>query len=320
VPPASFGRVDMMWPQRLSLAGTYDQAYLDIEMPGFANDIDWLYFNDAAKDQWLDGFFQGDEQYFISNMHAEHAVLKGQLPPIYGRAFVNQNVPLKDNNQQMTGEYQSEFKEIKTKLDTLWLFPNAKMGVMIYRGTIEGYSDDGCDITALLLACENRNDTPRHLQHYQDQLTKRLDPDHGYKYMLFSSPLIAEGMRCGFKQLQDDFDFPLEMLGKANIDEFANTKKAEAMLQVDDAKLQIIAQCKAAGVDPTPYLDKINNPEKAPEQLKIEALMEKMAPGMVSDPENIDIFNIDLSGKVLKTEYNEAEGDNLSDDQSENKN
>jgi len=295
VPPASFGRVDMMWPQRLPLAGTYDQAYLDNEMPGLANDINWLYFNDAAKDQWLDGFFQGDEQYSISNMHAQHAELKGPLPPIYGRAFVNQSVPVRDDNQQLTGDYLTEFKEIKTKLDTLWLFPNANMGVMIYRGTIEAYSDDGCDITALLLACENRNDTPRHLQHYQDQLTKRLDPDHGYKYMLFSSPLIAEGMRCGFKQLQDDFDFPLEMLGKANIDEFANTKKAEAMLQVDDAKLQIIAQCKAAGVDPTPYLDKINNPEKAPEQLKIEALMEKMAPGMVSDPENIDIFNIDLS-------------------------
>ncbi|WP_297821385.1 hypothetical protein [uncultured Paraglaciecola sp.] len=46
---------------------------------------------------------------------------------------------------------------------------------------------------------------------------------------------------------------------------------------------------------PTPYLDKINNPEKAPEQVKIEALMEKMAPGIVTDPENIDIFNIDLS-------------------------
>ncbi|WP_366939285.1 hypothetical protein [uncultured Paraglaciecola sp.] len=24
MPPASFGRVDMMWPQRLPLAGTYD--------------------------------------------------------------------------------------------------------------------------------------------------------------------------------------------------------------------------------------------------------------------------------------------------------
>jgi uncharacterized protein YjbI with pentapeptide repeats len=295
VVPASFGRIDIMWQQRLSLAGTYDQAYLDNQMPGLANDIDWLYFNDAAQDQWLKGFFQGDEHFSISHMHAQHQTLSGSLPAIYGRAFVNQSVPVKDEQQQLTGDYQTEFTEIKTKLDTLWLFPNAAVGVMIYRGTIEGYSDDGCDISALLLACENRSDTPRTLKHYQDQLTKRLDPDHGYKYMLFSSPLIAEGMRCGFKKIQDEYDFPLEMLGKANMDEFAKAKTAEAMEQVDDAKLQIIEQCKAAGVDPTPYIDKINNPEKAAEQLKIEALMEKMAPGMVTDPENIDIFNIDLS-------------------------
>ncbi|MBA6339758.1 DUF2169 domain-containing protein [Colwellia sp. MB02u-10] len=293
--PASFGRIDIMWQQRLSLAGTYDQAYLDNQMPGLANDIDWLYFNDAAQDQWLKGFFQGDEHFYISHMHAQHQTLSGTLPAIYGRAFVNQSVPVKDEQQQLTGDYQTEFTEIKTKLDTLWLFPNAAVGVMIYRGTIEGYSDDGCDISALLLACENRSDTPRSLAHYQDQLTKRLDPEHGYKYALFSSPLIAEGMSCGFKQIQDEYDFPLEMLGKANMDEFAKAKTAEAMLQVDDAKQQIIEQCKAAGVDPTPYIDKINNPEKAPEQLKIEALMEKMAPGMVTDPENIDIFNIDLS-------------------------
>jgi uncharacterized protein YjbI with pentapeptide repeats len=295
VAPASFGRIDIMWQQRLSLAGTYDQAYLDNQMPGLANDIDWLYFNDAAQDQWLKGFFQGDEHFSISHMHAQHQTLSGTLPAIYGRAFVNQSVPVKDEQQQLTGDFQTEFTEIKTKLDTLWLFPNAAVGVMIYRGTIEGYSDDGCDISALLLACENRSDTPRSLAHYQDQMTKRLDPEHGYKYLLFSSPLIAEGMCCGFKQIQDEYDFPLEMLGKANMDEFAKAKTADAMGQLDDAKQQIIEQCKAAGVDPTPYIDKINNPEKAAEQLKIEGLMEKMAPGLVTDPENIDIFNIDLS-------------------------
>lgn len=294
-PPASFGRIDIMWQQRLSLAGTYDQAYIETIMPGLPNDIDWSYFNDAAEDQWLNGHFKGNEQFSITNMHAEHATLSGTLPPIYGRAFVNQSVPVRDEQQQLTGDYQTEFTEIKTKLDTLWLFPNAAIGVMIYRGTIEAYTDDGTDIKALLLACENRNDAPRSPEHYQDQLTKRLDPEHGYKYALFSAPLIAEGMKCGFKQITDDANFPLEMLSKANMDKFAAAKKAEAMSQIDDAKVKVIEQCKAAGLDPTPYIENIDNPDKAPEQLKIEELLEKMAPGMVTDPENIEIFNIDLS-------------------------
>tara|TARA_B110000285_G_scaffold232422_1_gene303445 strand:- start:411 stop:584 length:174 start_codon:yes stop_codon:yes gene_type:complete len=46
----------------------------------------------------------------------------------------------------------------------------------------------------------------------------------------------------------------------------------------------------------------------------------KPAKSNVKNPlEQTPVFNIDLTGKVLKTEYNvEAEGDNLSDDISEN--
>jgi uncharacterized protein YjbI with pentapeptide repeats len=290
VPPASLGRVDIMWQPRIDKAGTFDQDYLDNQMPGLANDISWEYFNDASEDQWLNGYFKGTERYSISNMHVEHQKFEGQLPQIYGRAFVNQT-----SFNVETDELETQFIEIPTKLDTLWLFPNAAMGVMIYRGTMEAKSDDGSDISALLLACENRNDKPRSLQHYQNQITKRLDPDHGYKYALFSSPLIASGMSCGFKQIQDEFKFPLEMLSKANIDEYTKTKQVEAISQIDDTKTKIIEQCKAAGIDPSSYLDKINNPEKSLEQIELEVLMEKMAPGIVKDPDNVDIFNIDLS-------------------------
>jgi len=293
--PASFDRIDIMWPQRLSLAGTYDAKYLAEQMPGLPNDIIWSYFNDAAQDQWLSDYFVGDESFSITNMHSVHRELEGQLPAIYGRAFVNQAVPVTDQQGNKTAETQVEFKEIKTKLDTVWLFPNEAMGVMIYRGTIEGYSDDASDIEALLLACESRNDKPRSVDHYKSQLSKRICPDHGHKYALFSSPLIAEGMTCGFKKIKEEFDFPLDMLGKANMDEFTEMKKSEVMSQVGDAKQQVIEQCKVAGIDPTPYIKKIDNPEKAPEQINLENLLEKMAPGIVNDPQNIDIFNIDLS-------------------------
>lgn len=287
VPPASLGRLDIMWESRLEKAGTYDEAYINETMPALPNDINWLYFNDAAEDQWLPKYFVGDEHYSITNMHAIHREFKGGLPPIYGRAFVNQRCG--DNGKDIV------FKEIKTKLDTLWLFPNEAMGVMIYRGTLEGNSDDGTDIESLLLACENRHDTPRTLAHYQDQMTKRICPDHGYKYALLSTPLIAEGMRCGFKQIEEEFDFPLEMLGKDNMDAFSDAKTQEALGEAEDAKAQVVDQLKAAGIDPAPYIEKMNNPEKSPEQIQMEALLEKMAPGMVTDPKNVEISKIDMS-------------------------
>lgn len=282
--PASLGRVDQMWQQRLKLAGTYDEKYLNERMPGLPDDIDWQYFNEAAEDQWIDGFFQGDEAFLIQHMHPEYSQLSGQLPSVYGRAFINQD----------TGS-AVEFKEIPTQLDTVWLFPSAEMGVMIYRGTIGAFSNDGSDIKALLLACENRTDTPRELSHYQDQMEKRLDPDNGFKYALYTAPLIAEGMKCGFQQIQEENDFPLDMEAKKNMDMFAAEKMAEAEQQKADAVQQLTEKLKAAGIDPQPYLDKIHSPEKDPLQEKMEALMEKMAPGITSDPENLDLTKLDLA-------------------------
>lgn len=290
VKPASFGRVDVMWPQRLDRAGTYDDKYLAEQMPGFANDIDWLYFNDAAEDQWLSDFFQGNEHYSITNMHPEHTELKGQLPDVYGRAFVKQLVP--QSNSEQT---EIKFREIETKLDTLWLFPNAAIGVMIYRGSIQGFTNDGSDIESLMVACESRAQIPRTLAHYEQEMTKRSSVEHGYKYALFTAGLIAEGMTCGFKQMQEEQDFPLEMLSKSNMDKFGETLHQQADEKLNDAKQQLIEQLQAAGVDPEPYLAKIADPEKSPEQVKIEALLEKMAPGMVTDPDNIDLFNLDLT-------------------------
>lgn len=291
--PASFGPLGPMWPQRLPRAGTYEQEYSD--RFSLADDIDWSYFNVAAEDQWLSSFFSGNEKFSISNMHPLHQTLSGTIPPIYGRAFVNQKVLSLDDANNKTSKMDIQFKEIPTKLDTLWLFPNVAMGVMIYRGTIEVHSDDGCDIESMLVACENRNDTPRTTEHYQEQLTKRIDPDHGYQYALFSSPLIAKDMKCAHTQLQENVDFPLEMSIKNNVDEFPNSKKDEAVPQVYDVKTEIIEQCKTEGFDPDPYLEKINNSEKTPEQAKIRALLEKMAPGIVNGSKVIDISDIDFS-------------------------
>jgi hypothetical protein len=288
--PAAFGHVDVMAPKRLALAGTYDDKYLQEQLMKFAIDLDFHYFNDAAQDQWLPDYFVGDEYFSISNMHPEHEVLSCQLPAIYGRAFVDQTVFDKETQQSNT-----EFKEIKTHLDTLWLFPNEAVGVMIYRGTIEAYSDDGEDIQNLMVACEGRDHLPRSLEHYQQQMAKRICPEHGYKYTMFTGPLIANGMRCGFEQTQEEYDFPLEMLGKANMDEFTENHKQQALQQIQDAKAQLIVQLNLAGIDPQPHLDKFDSPNKTPEQIKVEALMEKMAPGLVTDPDNIDIFNMDLS-------------------------
>ena len=298
--PASMNRIDMMCEQRLSYGGTYDQKYIETRMPGFPDDLDYKSFNDAAKDQWFDGYFNGDEQYEIRNMNPEHPVIKGQIPGVYGRAFVNHKV--KD---------EVIFKEIPTKLDTVWLFPGTEIGVMIHRGVLEVNEDDACDIKQILIANENTKDTPRTPEHYQNELSLRTDPKEGFKYMLYTSPLIPEGVTCGYKSIQENADFPLEMLSKENIDNFTEAKEKELKDQADEQLVQMKKQLTESGL-PAEEVDKLikqlpkaakEADELSPEAKQIAAIMEKVLPGLAADPKNLDISKLNLKAMDELTAY-----------------
>jgi uncharacterized protein YjbI with pentapeptide repeats len=282
--PASLNRIDMMCEQRMLNAGTYDQKYIETRMPGFPDDFNYDYFNDAAKDQQTEGFFKGDEQYEIRNMHPLHSIIKGQIPGVTGRAFVNHQV-----------DGVVEFKEVPTQLDTIWVFPGAELGVMIHRGTLEVGEDDGADIKQLLVANENIKDTPREPMHYQNELVLRTDPTEAFKYLLYTAPLIPEGTKCGFKLMQDKADFPLELLGKENMENFAEAKKLEN-------QAAIYRQLVDSGVETKQFDDVIkkiadakDNPVAlTPEMQKIADITEKVLPGMIADPKNLNLTKLNL--------------------------
>ena len=85
--PAGFMAYDLTWPQRRLTQGTYDDAWLKTLFPGPAADFDWSAFNGAPRDQWADGFFQGDEAYTLEGMHPTRAVIEGRLGKIEPEAF-----------------------------------------------------------------------------------------------------------------------------------------------------------------------------------------------------------------------------------------
>jgi uncharacterized protein YjbI with pentapeptide repeats len=289
--PASLNRIDMMCEQRMSKAGTYDQRYIETRMPGFPDDFNYDYFNDAAKDQQIEGFFKGDEHYEIRNMHSQHALIKGQIPSVYGRAFVNHQV-----NDEIV------FKEIPTQLDTLWLFPGSELGVMIHRGTLEINEDDAADIKQILVANENTSDTPRSAEHYKNELALRTNLAEAYKYAFYTVPLIPEGMTCGFKVMEDKSDFPYEQLASSNLKNHSDLKQQEAEVstqqQFDKMKEQysedsperqkiddMIKQLEAA---------KVNPPELGTEEKAIKAITEKIVPMMKDDPTKPDMTRLNL--------------------------
>ncbi|MHA7879557.1 MAG: DUF2169 domain-containing protein [Saccharospirillum sp.] len=282
-PPAAFGRIDNVWPVRQALAGTYDQEYIEERMPGFPDDLDPLYFNDAATDQQFDGFLAGTEAYRLTQVNLTHPVIEGRLPGVRARLFV-----------EVENDTGVQFQELASVLDTVWFFPNDNLGVLIHRGSLAVQTRTASEIRKVLIAHEWLEDEPRSADHYEDQLTKRSDPERGYLYMLNTADLIPEGVTCGIERLQAQSDLPFEGHAQAAMQSYIDK-------QVSSAKAQAKAQLEAAVVDApsdldAPSLDDLMNPAATPteEQQRIEAYLEQIMPGYAGEG-GLDFTRMDLA-------------------------
>ena len=236
--PAGFGPIDLTWPQRMEKAGTYDQKWLENLFPGLAQDIDWTIFNAAPEDQHIEGFFKGDEPFEIKGMHPGKPFIQANLPGFKSRCFINRK----------TGDGE-EFKEIKTSLDTVWLFPHAEKGIGVWRGVAEIQTDDAEDILHMLVAYERIDDTPRSHEHYREALVKRLDKEKGALYMLDEKDLIPPGEKSGLASLIEDAGKEESALSK-NMKKRAEKEKEKAEKKRQEATKQMEELCEKHGLDP----------------------------------------------------------------------
>lgn len=297
--PASFEALDMGWRPRQRHAGTYDEEYLRTRMPGLADDVDWRVFNDAAEDQWIEGFFRGDEDFELVHMHPERSRLQGQLPGVRGRAFIERRTDPDRRDSPL------EFREVPLRLDTVWLLPDAEIGVVIHRGTTEIAEDDGTDVVNLMAAHENLADDPRPTSHYREEMRKRADPEEGYRYMLDTRALLPVGCSCAIQDLIADDEMQMEHLGQDASQTFAERQQEEAREQIDGQVEKLRTQVEphreqvsgeAAQVDEQirqvqASLDGEHEPSE--EERELRRIMDKAAPGAAGGGQ-VDITQVDF--------------------------
>ncbi len=233
--PAGLGPLDLTWPQRFSKCGTYDKNWFEQRFPGLADDIDWTFFNAAAQDQQIEGFFKGNENFVIEGMHPDHPRLEGQLPDIRPRCFICREQG--DNN---------DLEELELKADTLWLFPDLCRAVVIYRGLTQVSDDTAKDIGKVMLAYEKRTDKARHLDHYRKALEKRSDPQKTGAALLDETDLIAEGEVSGIAEIMAGDNQGQGQLGKL-------FQKKQRLKMENDIKRQR-ERLAAQGLDPDDFL------------------------------------------------------------------
>lgn len=179
--PASFMPVDMMWPQRRSLTGTYDESYVKTAFPGLPSDFDWAHYNVAHPEQWLEGFFRGDEAFSVVGMNAAQPLIRSRLPGLRPRCFIRIE---RDGGPAM--------RELTMRDETLWLFPNDARAVLVSRGVTRVRKPDADDVDVVMLGYERLSDQPRPREHYAEVMRLRTDPKERHLHMLRESQLTPE--------------------------------------------------------------------------------------------------------------------------------
>ena len=287
--PAGFAPIDMMWQQRVSKMGTYDDKWLQEYAPGFPSDLDWRFFNVAAEDQWTREYWSGNEDFAVLNMHPEKSQVEGRLPDFRTRCFVDQKQ-----------DKEFRFREINMQAETVFLFPHCETGVMLYRGNIEVADHLGRDVEHLLMAYENLDQSPKPMDYYEEALRNRLDEKKQLRYMMSTKDIIPETERCGFARLLDEAGGEGDSLLGENMQARAEAEKDKALQILDEKKDALKAQLEAAGIDPAPYIEKFKIQDPAeiddPYLKAIMEIFEQMLPGVTSgDSSQYKIEEIDFS-------------------------
>ncbi|MDA7418766.1 DUF2169 domain-containing protein [Xenophilus arseniciresistens] len=231
VPPAGLGRIDPMWPQRARFRGTYDENYLKDHSPGFAPDLDWKFFNLAPEDQWLPAPLAGDEPFDLHHLHPGRPHIQGRLPGFVARVFAQYR-------PESPGA-EPKLREVPLRLSTVWFFPHAERGALIFQGLAEVQEDDGSDIIGLMGAVERLGER-RDDEHYRQAWERRTDPKDGGLHALRESDLLPDGL----VPLDPEFEASKASLAVQGLQGEAQRRRAE--LIVEDAR----AQAVAAGKDP----------------------------------------------------------------------
>jgi hypothetical protein len=169
--PAAFGPLDVMWPQRAAMRGTYDQAWLDERWPyGYPRDMDPEFFNCAPRDQRIDGYFRGDESIEIVNMHPDHPHVVSRLPGRRVRLFMTRKADFE--LFPVDRQFEEVFAEIPLRIDTVWLLPGVLRGVALYRGVARVADEEYEDVSRVLIRTEWAAEEPRPVEEYYEMMKR----------------------------------------------------------------------------------------------------------------------------------------------------
>lgn len=232
-------------------SGTYDKRWLAEDFPGLPRDFDFSLYNRAPVDQQFTGRFAGGEAYRLEGVSADGKPIVGTLPAVAVRAFV-----------QMQGEGADAARDVALACDTVWFFPEAGIGLMVFRGECEVQDSDALDVATVMLgydlAC-----APRSLAHYRRVLALRLDREQAALHAFNESQLAPE--RSAQTQAE-------RAAARARAAQAAQAKRQAVLDELFDEAMAAVA--KAGALDPASPVPRPQAPAPLLPSIDADALAE----------------------------------------------
>lgn len=147
--PAGAFPIAQTWKVRTQKTGTYDARWLQSRWPWFPEDFDWSFFNAAPIEQQIKGYWRGDEEIGLQNLHPRHARVVTHLPGIRARAFVEM--------REAGGTLN--FTEVPLRLDTVTVDADAWQVQCVWRGLFDVPSEKLDEVETLFLVHESLTST-----------------------------------------------------------------------------------------------------------------------------------------------------------------
>ncbi len=233
-PVASFLPLPLHHPGRQAFYGKIDAEYMKHHFPALPNDTNPAFFQMAPLDQQIEGFFVPDETVQINGMSSSGKLIT-QLPPYRARCFIH-------GTQPMLGEFHESFREIPSNLDSVILFPNDDLGVVVHRAIFPVSGIQAEEVHQYLLAIDHADPQQQQpVSHYQQALHHRLGKDR-VLYTLKEDDLLPTLEVGNVKNPAAD-GFPSPLVGLSELDTLnptetlANSKQALQALEPSAAGL-----------------------------------------------------------------------------------
>ncbi|MGY4730812.1 DUF2169 family type VI secretion system accessory protein [Burkholderia pyrrocinia] len=135
--------------ERARHLGSFDSRWQAKQWPHLPAGTHADYFHAAPLDQRIDAFWSGDEDIELLNMNAARPIITCKLPRLRARCFVERSV-----------DGVARIDACSMRAETVWLFPDAECGIILYRATVAIDDEDGDDVARLIAGWESLDTSP----------------------------------------------------------------------------------------------------------------------------------------------------------------